>query len=252
MTPWSEPLERSRHERNLTAAVIRDLSGRIERAELKPGDRLPTERELTAAYGVSRTVVREAISSLRAEGLVVTRQGTGAFVSRELPRAVFRIDQGELVTLQDVVRVMEVRIGLEAETAALAALRRTDVHVAQMRAALEEIEGNVESTEKSVDADLRFHLLVAEATGNAHFVELLRQLGPLLIPRARVDTFRDDAASRAAYLRRVNQEHDQVLQSIARGDADGARAAMRVHLVNGRERIRGAFEQATRDSRSGS
>jgi DNA-binding FadR family transcriptional regulator len=243
--PWGGPLPRPRPARNLTTSVIRALSARIERAELKPGDRLPTERELMEAFGVSRTVVREAISSLRAEGLVITRQGKGAFLARDAARAAFRIDEADLVTLQDVVRVMEVRIGLEAETAALAAARRTDAHIAQMRVALEEIEAALGSTEKSAGADLRFHLGVAEATGNGYFVDLLRQLGPLLIPRARIDTFRSDEAGRRAYLRRVNQEHARVLEAIVRGDAEAARAAMRAHLVHGRERIRAAFDRAT-------
>jgi DNA-binding FadR family transcriptional regulator len=231
----------------LTAALIQDLSARIAGATLQPGDRLPTERELMGTFGVSRTVVREAISSLRAEGLVVTRQGKGAFVSREGGRASFRLTESDVATLQDVVRVMEVRIGLEAEAAALAARRRTEGQVAQLRAAFEAIEASVESAEAMLDveADLRFHRLVAEATGNSYFVDLFRQFGPLLIPRARVDTFRHDPAGRSAYLRRVNQEHEQVLRAITAGDADAARAAMRVHLVNGRERIRAAFARAT-------
>lgn len=229
----------------LTAPLIQDLSARIGVGALRPGDRLPTERELMGTFGVSRTVVREAISGLRAEGLVVTQQGKGAFVSHQGARAAFRLTEADVVTLQDVVRVMEVRIGLEAETAALAARRRTDAQLAQMRSALEEIEASVEASDKSVDADQRFHRLVAEATGNGYFVELLRQFGSLLIPRARVDTFKNDPAGRREYLRRVNQEHEQVLRAIAVGDADAARAAMRVHLVNGRERIRAAFDHAT-------
>ena len=231
--------------RSLPAAVTRDLSARIRRGELTPGAQLPTERGLMDAYGVSRTVVREAISSLRAEGLVITQQGKGAFVPREPRPASFRIAEADLVTIQDVLRVMELRIGLEAEAAALAALRRSAAQVARMRSALADLEKSVESAEASVQADLRFHLQIGEATGNDYFVNLLRQLGPLLIPRARVDTFRNDPAGRTAYLQRVNGEHERVIEAIARGDPDAARAAMRVHLVNGRERIRAAFERAT-------
>jgi GntR family transcriptional regulator, transcriptional repressor for pyruvate dehydrogenase complex len=246
-TPAGSSPRPPREAGSLPAAVTRALAARIDAAELRPGDRLPTERKLMEAYGVSRTVVREAISSLRAEGLVVTRQGKGAFVTRDGARSAFRITEADVVTLQDVVRVMEVRIGLEAETAALAALRRTAAQIDQMRSTLAELEASVEASDKSVEADLRFHVLIAEATGNGYFADLLRQLGPLLIPRARVDTFRHDTAGRSAYLRRVNQEHEQILQAIAAGDADGARAAMRVHLVNGRERIRTAFEHARTD-----
>jgi DNA-binding FadR family transcriptional regulator len=244
VTKFSVAAPLPRHARSLPQAVIRDLATRIGRAELQPGDRLPTERELMSAYGVSRTVVREAISSLRADGLVVTQQGRGAFVSVHPRSPAFRIDETDLVTLQDVLRVMEIRIGLEAEAAALAAARRTAAHVERMRAALAALEASVDANDRSAEADLQFHLGIAEATGNAYFADLLRQLGPLLIPRARVDTFRHDPAARTAYLHRVNQEHEQVLDAIGRGDADGARAAMRVHLINGRERIRAAYERA--------
>jgi GntR family transcriptional regulator, transcriptional repressor for pyruvate dehydrogenase complex len=88
--------------KSLTATLIQDLSARIADAALRPGDRLHTERELMGAFGVSRSVVREATSSLRAEGLVLTRQGKGAFVSREGARAAFRLTEADVITLQDV------------------------------------------------------------------------------------------------------------------------------------------------------
>jgi GntR family transcriptional regulator, transcriptional repressor for pyruvate dehydrogenase complex len=97
-TPDGSAPRPPREARNLTAAVTRALSARIDAAELRPGDRLPTERELMGAYGVSRTVVREAISSLRAERLVVTQQGKGAFVTRDGARSAFRITEADVVT----------------------------------------------------------------------------------------------------------------------------------------------------------
>ncbi len=108
--------------RSLTYALIERLTAQITGGELKPGAQLPTEQELIAATGVSRTVVREAVAALRAEGLVVTRQGVGAFVA-DTPRRPFRINGGELQSLRDVIEVMELRTGVEVEAAGLAAER---------------------------------------------------------------------------------------------------------------------------------
>src|SRR5471032_1048323 len=120
--------------RNLTLQLVENLSARIERRELAPGDKLPTESELMAAYGVSRTVVREAISRLQAAGVVETRHGIGTFVLEAPAPSGFRIDPATVVTLRDVLAILELRISLEVESAGLAALRRSDEQLAGMRA----------------------------------------------------------------------------------------------------------------------
>src|SRR3546814_879795 len=109
--------------RNLAAELVERLSGEILSGKLAPGSKLPTEQEMVAATGVSRTVVREAVAALRAEGLVVTRQGVGAFVAADIRRRPFRIDEASLDVLKEVVNVLELRAALEAEAAALAAER---------------------------------------------------------------------------------------------------------------------------------
>src|SRR5215213_2345818 len=106
--------------RSLTHALIERLTFEIVSGKLPAGARLPTELQLIAATGVSRTVVREAVAALRAEGLVVTRQGVGAFVAAS-PRRPFRIHAGELRSLREVIEVMELRTGIEIEAAGLAA-----------------------------------------------------------------------------------------------------------------------------------
>src|SRR6266404_5055451 len=108
--------------RSLTGELAARLTADITSGKIPPGSQLPTEQELIAATGVSRTVVREAVAALRAEGLVVTRQGVGAFVPANARRS-FRVDLDQLSSLRDVLDVMELRTGIEIETAGLAAER---------------------------------------------------------------------------------------------------------------------------------
>src|SRR4029077_17714799 len=114
--------------RSLTHVLIERLTAQITSGELAPGAQLPTEQELIAATGVSRTVVREAVAALRAEGLVVTRQGVGAFVP-ENARRPFRVDFDRLSSLHEVLAVMELRTGIEVEAAGLAAERASAAQV---------------------------------------------------------------------------------------------------------------------------
>lgn len=230
-----------RRRETLTSQLVRALTERIAKGDLKPGDRLPSEQDLIAEFNVSRTVVREAISSLKAAGLVATQQGVGAFVQPGALAAPFRIDESSLDVVKEVIAVLELRIGLEAEAAALAAQRRQPQHVEAMREALDRMAAAIEASEDAVAPDFDFHRTIAEATGNPHFTHLFGYLGALLIPRARVQTFRFFAADRTEYLKRVNREHEDIYQAILRQDTDAARSAMRLHLSNSRERLRSAM-----------
>ena len=136
--------------------------------------------------------------------------------------------------------MLELRIGIETEAAGLAAQRRSERNLAVMRAALDAFEQAVARGDDAVAPDFRFHAEIARATQNTHFGNLLGTLGARIIPRARLDAPQPAATDeiRRAYLRRVNTEHENIHDAIARQDADGARAAMRTHLVNSRERRR--------------
>src|SRR5882672_6066924 len=110
--------------KNLTVKLVDLLAAEITSGKLAPGARLPTEQEMMASFGVSRTVIREAVSALRSEGLVLTRQGVGAFVASDVKGRPFRIDPDGLKSLQEILRVMELRMGVEIFAAGLAAERR--------------------------------------------------------------------------------------------------------------------------------
>ena len=233
--------------RTLAAELVAALSERIgrgRRGPLAPGQKLPTEAALMAEFGVSRTVVREAISRLQAAGLVDTRHGVGTFVAgsadgsdANVPRA-FRIGPEQLATLQDVVAVLELRIGVETEAASLAAQRRSDDNVRAMRQALADFAAAIEAGSDAVAADFELHREIARATQNSHFAELLGTLGARIIPRARLAPGEALSPERLAYLRRVHGEHENIVDAIAARDSDAARAAMRTHLANSRERRR--------------
>lgn len=233
------PLPR-RRSRTLAQELVSALEARIRDGRLPPGERLPTEAAVMDEYGVSRTVVREAISRLQAAGLVSTRHGVGTFVEARTEEPGFRIQPEQLGTLQEVIALLELRIGIETEAAALAAQRRTEADLQAMRKALDQMADAIEHGQDAIASDFQFHLEIARATQNAHYTKFMNALGSQVIPRARLDG-EEDAEARAQrqnFLRRVNAEHESLLDAIAAGDADAARAAMRTHLSNSRERRR--------------
>src|SRR5688572_20185970 len=172
--------------RNLTREAVDRLSAEITSGNMEPGARLPTEQEMMSAMGVSRTVVREAVAALRAEGLVVTRQGSGAFVAADASRVPFRIDPEGLSSIADVLDVMELRLAIEVEAAALAAERITPERLAPIGRALRAIETAIGRGESAIYQDFAFHLAIAKATGNPRFAQLLEFLGRHVIPRQSV------------------------------------------------------------------
>ncbi|SAL37942.1 FadR/GntR family transcriptional regulator [Caballeronia telluris] len=232
-----------RRARNLAESVVAFVKEQIASEALKPGDKLPTESELMVGLGVSRTVVREGISRLQASEVIETRHGIGSFVL-EPRREKLGIDMVPATTLRDVLSVLELRISLETESAGLAAQRAQAEDLARMRAALAAIETTSRMGGDSVSADLQFHISVAQATGNRYFVDILTQMGSALIPRNRIDSAGIAHSDPKAYVALVNQEHESILDAISRHDADGARAAMRMHLSNSRERLRRANESS--------
>lgn len=241
----------ARRSRNLTKNVVSALSERIRGGEFHVGEKLPTESELMESFGVSRTVIREAISKLQAAGLVETRHGIGTFLLDPQNEKNLRIETANILTMLDVMAILELRISLETEAAGLASLRRTDAHLLQMRSILDDFSNHIrKKTGNAIVSDVAFHLLVATATGNRYFHDILKQLGRAIIPRTRINSAALAEDDQTAYLNRVNREHEDIYNAIARKDPDAARAAMRTHLANSRERLRRAQEAAYAESSS--
>ena len=225
-------------ERKLSRRLFEQLAEQIRSGRFAPGARLPTEQALTRAARVSRTVVREAVAALRAEGLVVTRQGVGAFVSPEPQRAPFRIEPERMQSLDDILSVMELRLGVEIESAGLAAERASKAQVRTILTSLNAIEAAADAGRAAVDEDLEFHRAIAESTGNPEFPRFLQFIGRHLIPRRTVSGLPERMGGERAYLALIQEEHRRIYQAIESRDGRGAREAMRRHLTRSLDRYR--------------
>jgi DNA-binding FadR family transcriptional regulator len=191
--------------------------------------------------GVSRTVVREAISRLNAAGIAATRHGIGTFVAADVPPLTIDFDSATKVTVDDALAMLELRISMEVEAAALAAARASDAQVAELEEALERFKRNREASADTIRPDFDFHLKIAEATGNRYFVEIMSRLGTATIPRNRLT----DAEKRDPdLLRMIEQHHTAIYQAIRSRDPETARVMMRLHLTASRERLRRARDGA--------
>ncbi|MCX4514036.1 FadR family transcriptional regulator [Streptomyces sp. NBC_01619] len=221
----------------LADRVAEILSAEIESGRLAEGDKLPTEVELVKQLGVSRTVVREAVSRLRNAGLVEPRQGRGVFV---LPRRTRPLDleAGAADTRSKVLQIAEVRRAMEGEAASLAAERATPGDLVRMRQALDAIDAAVAAGGDGVDEDLAFHRSIAESTGNAVMVSTVRYLGDVL--RGGIRVTRANEARRGDFIEAVREEHHAILAAIEGGDPGTARTAARRHMEHAAARLQDA------------
>jgi GntR family transcriptional repressor for pyruvate dehydrogenase complex len=221
----------------LADSVTELLLGKIRSGEFAVGDCLPSEAALAQRFSVSRTVIREAVSRLKAEGLVATHQGKGTLVLETTHSARFRIDTDD-GSIQAVLRVMELRLGLEAEVAGLAAERRTIAQNAVIQRALGSIDEAVAAGRDGVDEDVAFHNAIADATGNPLYTALLDFLRQFL--REAVTLGRMSEPGFGEIGTQLRNEHSAVAEAISRQDVEAARTSARHHIANVAARIRGA------------
>ncbi len=224
--------------RSLSDEVCNRLAEEITSGKLAAGAKLPSEQEMMTAMGVSRTVIREAVAALRARGLVITRQGAGAFVSTDTSRQPYVIDPDGLGSLNGVIEVLELRMAVEAEAAAIASERATATQIKDIRHAQQDLTRAIAKGDRGIKEDLAFHRSIAVATQNNRFVEFLEYLGRLIIPRQSIRSFEGQPDDMRSYLQRIEREHEAILQAIEARAPKKARDAMRKHLLNSRERYR--------------
>ena len=236
MTSFPEfKVERLTSAGSLTDRVCEALTQLISGEDFPPGSRLPSEMNMASRFSVSRTVIREAISRLKSEGLVESRQGSGVFVREDNMDAPFRIDPTIVGSAHSILQVVELRKVLEGEIAALAAERRTKEQLAAIRQALKKIDADVATGSNGVDADIAFHRSIAEATGNPHFLALIQFLFNFL--RNATQTTRSIEATRDSLAQQVKEEHRAIVEAIAHQDAAAARAAARLHMNRASRRL---------------
>ncbi|MFK7950160.1 MAG: FadR/GntR family transcriptional regulator [Saprospiraceae bacterium] len=206
---------------------------------LKEGDKLPSENELCKSFQVSRPIVREAITKLKADELVYTRKGLGTFVKHSPLQHLARFASAN--DIANILQSHEVRMALESEAAALAAIRRTDKQLLKIKEALEVMRTDFDAQKLSIKADLDFHLSIAQASGNEIFAQLLENIDIGLKKTMAIgqSLSRESVKNNIAPTRNkeVLQEHQNILNAIELQDAETARLAMRYHISKIRERI---------------
>ncbi len=222
--------------RKLADRIIESIRADLLAGSFPPGRKLPTEMQLTVQFGVSRTVVREAIAALAADGLVESRQGAGVFVINH-PASTFGTFAAEMGSkVSTALNVLEVRLAIEVESAALAAHRRNPSQQAKIEEAFFEFEQMLRLGEATGPADFAFHRAIAEATNNPFYVEMLDALGQRAIPCDVTSPWTTELIQSFDYQRGLQVEHKVILDAIIAAVAEGARAAMREHLARSQTR----------------
>ena len=211
--------------------IVEQIEKRIITGDLKVGEKLPPERELAEQFGVSRTAVREAVKALQEKGLLEVLPGRGTFISNGTSRAM-RHSLGRMIKFgqrEASGNLVEVREIIEPEIAALAAPRANEENIAAMREAVAVMDGALDDADLFVEADLDFHLALAEATQNALIPALIDSIVDLLREQ------RKRISNTPGGLERGQFHHKRILEAIIRRDAEAARIAMRDHLRQVRE-----------------
>jgi GntR family transcriptional repressor for pyruvate dehydrogenase complex len=221
---------------SLTDDVVEWINTEIREQRLKPGDKLPSEKQLGEQFSVSRSVVREALSQLKSEGIVNAQQGRGVFVNERGARQAFRFDATALNDAEGLEHVIELLVTLETAAARYAALRRTPEDLKRIKKALVGMEYAIMDDRLGDDEDFEFHQAIVDATKNPHFCmlnEYLERHVRRLIRQARSNT----AANYDNLVQAVQDEHKAIVQAIEAGDPVAASHAAETHLRNAAKRL---------------
>ncbi len=225
------PVYKAVRTSRLYEQIVQQIEESILKGALKPGDQLPAERELAQRFGVSRTAVREAVKALREKGLVEAFTGRGTFITDGTSQAIRQsLDLIAKIGQPDgSTDLAEVRAMLEPEIAALAATRAEEQHLATMREAIAVMDRSRQDPDAFIEADLDFHLSLAEAAANPLILSLIDSIVGLLREQ-RLRIFNVDGGPE-----RGQFHHKRILEAIEQRDAEKARATMRAHLQQVRE-----------------
>ena len=234
LTRMTSPFSAIKPGIKLADQVASALEAEIRTGRLQTAQKLPTEAVLAQQFGVSRTVVREAISRLKSLGLVDSRQGSGVFVQAlGVEPLDFAIPHA--APKEAVMHIVEVRRALESEVAELAAQRRTAADLQAIRLAMQHIDDAVRDGYDGVAEDVEFHRAIARAAGNPFLISTLNYLSQFLQDATRVT--RANEARRTDFAQAVTQEHEHIVRAIEASDSAAARQATNEHMCNALRRI---------------
>ena len=219
----------------LTDEVARTISEAIRKGTYKPGERLPTEPVLCDTYGVSRPVLREAISQLKHEGLVIPQQGRGVFVSETGFKSSLRLDIPNLEDKKEVLKIFELLLAIEVSYTGLAAKHRTKQQLHAIKKTLDNLVKSIATDGLGSEEDLAFHSEIVKASNNNYFVSLVNFLEDNV--RHAIRIARKNTASLKNLDADVLSEHMAIYQAIEEQDVEKAREAAENHLRNATERL---------------
>ncbi|OZI10324.1 GntR family transcriptional regulator [Bacillaceae bacterium SAS-127] len=224
--------------------VAEALLDSIRSGVLKPGDKLDSVQQLAENFHVGRSAIREALTSLRAMGLIEMRQGEGTYVKDFSPSGIaYPIQNALLMNKEDMFHLMEVRQLLEVGVAFNAAQKRTEEDLLKIRWALEEMKHHSNPTELGDEADLAFHLAIAEATGNPLLLSLMNHVSDL-VSESMKEARRICLYSEMTTFDQLNEEHEAIFQAIEEGNPEKARLEMQNHIHNVENILREYIEGA--------
>ena len=223
------------HPQRLPDQVAEILEQEIQQGSWRPGDKLPPESELSQKFGVSRSVVREALSRLKYEGLVDSHQGKGIIVVGTSGRRSFRLKNLQKLDARDLAQLYELRVILDSEAAAMAAKRRSKKQLNRLKASLNRMSRSVQKDTDGTEPDFEFHKSIAEASGNYHLNGLIQFLNDKIeqvIHEARSHSRRSPGLPSE-----VQKEHEAIYRALTDKNPKQARQAALTHLQNAAKRL---------------
>lgn len=216
--------------------IANKLSRLIQAQKLAPGDRLPSERGLCEQFSVSRPVIREALSRLKSEGLISIKRGVGVFVTERDPRGAFKIQDIDIEEKMSITHVMELISTIEVAATRLAAARRSNEDLKQIRKCLIGMEYAIASDRLGDEEDYEFHQAIVLATHNPYFKTLSQHIEHTA--RRMIRRLRSNTKTRHTNLiEAVQTEHQTIFNAIQAGDPAAAEQAARKHLENAEKRL---------------
>jgi len=218
---------------NLSEQVAEILASELERSSIQPGEALPSEAELSERFEVSRTVIREALARLKYDGILESRQGSKSIVSQPGTQRVFRLDRLEVTDLTTIGYLYEFRAILESAAAGLAARRRSQENVKNLRKYLETMEQAVRDHLDGTAANVDFHMEIVEASGNPFLKDFMRFFRGKIWDLVQADR---DHSNYRGLPPEVQQEHVTIFEAISAEDTEKAREAILNHLINAARR----------------
>ncbi|MGE8203244.1 FadR/GntR family transcriptional regulator [Heyndrickxia sp. NPDC080065] len=217
--------------------VASELVDMIRSGQLKPGEKLDSVQQLAENFSVGRSAIREALTSLRAMGLIELKQGEGTFVKKfEASDITYPIVQAILMNKEDIVNLLEVRKILETGAVIAAAERRTEEDLENMKRALLGMKNAAINEELGEKADLDFHLAIVNASHNPLLISLMSHVSDLMV-KAMEETRRIWLYSEVSTLEKLYEQHARIWDCIDKGDSEHARSAMLDHLNNVEEML---------------